>query len=846
MVAEDPDGRKLSGEMPPSDREVSPNRTFPRPGCTPPRKVPPRRKLPDHSALIFRQLIGYIQAAFNGCDTINCTFLTPRPPPDFHESGHGRLRNADSGILVTAKSPRIDWPKVARWYDMIINVGDSWINKWSGMKPDPSLGPREAAQERLWASVNVAVLDKEISDARQHVRDTLLRSTEQLLLRPRRPLKGPDDIRFLLVLLANPLLRGPQSGRSGKKGKAAECEDTLNRDLVAKIMKRNLGLIAGLPSDCHQTLASWFSRFPKDLVGQLVELVGRFIAYRLAKGHKRRRPRKVNLEPDLDEFVPTLSASGATPGQLHDAISRVNKTKADDEANLGYMDDWQIKAAARVMSFLYAANASHRHQSHRALPINQFYSSILDYWNLIPDFEAWESRREQFTFCQFSFMLSVFAKIRILEFDAQRQMKEKAREAFYNSVLAGKTVSQYMVLRVRRECLVEDSLTSVSEVVATGVNEIKKKLRIEFVGEEGVDAGGLRKEWFLLLTRDIFDPMHGLFIYDDESGYCYFNPHCLESSQQFFLVGVLLGLAIYNSTILDIALPPFAFRKLMASMPASMRRAPLPQQSVPPVPYRASLDDLGELRPTLARGLRQLLAYDGDDVESVFCLDFVAPTERYGRQVHVPLCPGGERRAVTASNRREYVELLVRYHLDGAVARQFEPLRNGFFSVCGGNALHLFAPEEIEMLVRGASTDDAEPLDVDALRAVAVYRGWDAAAEAAANGMGDDSKVAATANTQYSIPESEPVVQWFWHLLETASPANQRRILTFITGSDRLPATGAAGVVMQVACLGPDEGRYPTARTCFNMVGLYRYRSRKRFERVFWEAVVGSEGFGLK
>ena len=61
----------------------------------------------------------------------------------------------------------------------------------------------------------------------------------------------------------------------------------------------------------------------------------------------------------------------------------------------------------------------------------------------------------------------------------------------------------------RRDCLVEDSLKSVSEVVGSGSEDIKKGLKIDFVGEEGVDAGGLRKEWFLLLTREIFDPQHG-------------------------------------------------------------------------------------------------------------------------------------------------------------------------------------------------------------------------------------------------------------------------------------------------------------------------------------------------
>jgi E3 ubiquitin-protein ligase HECTD2 len=50
----------------------------------------------------------------------------------------------------------------------------------------------------------------------------------------------------------------------------------------------------------------------------------------------------------------------------------------------------------------------------------------------------------------------------------------------------------------------------VSEVVGSSQEEVKKGLRIEFIGEEGIDAGGLRKEWFLLLVREVFDPNHGM------------------------------------------------------------------------------------------------------------------------------------------------------------------------------------------------------------------------------------------------------------------------------------------------------------------------------------------------
>jgi len=41
--------------------------------------------------------------------------------------------------------------------------------------------------------------------------------------------------------------------------------------------------------------------------------------------------------------------------------------------------------------------------------------------------------------------------------------------------------------------------------------ELKGKLHVEFAGEEGIDAGGVTREWFLLLSRDIFNPNYALF-----------------------------------------------------------------------------------------------------------------------------------------------------------------------------------------------------------------------------------------------------------------------------------------------------------------------------------------------
>lgn len=281
------------------------------------------------------------------------------------------------------------------------------------------------------------------------------------------------------------------------------------------------------------------------------------------------------------------------------------------------------------------------------------------------------------------------------------------------------------------------------------------------------------------------------------------------------MVGAVLGLAIYNSTILDVAFPPFAFRKLLASAPNYS--GPATSSSRPAA--GSTLEDLAEFRPSLAKGLAQLLDYDGD-VEETYCWDFVTQVDRYGQPAFIPLCPNGGDRPVTNTNRREFVDLYVKYLLDTAVARQFEPFKRGFFTVCAGNALSLFRPEEIELLVRGSD----EPLDVATLRTVAVYDGW---------GNGTQAK-------------DEPVVTWFWDTFANADFKGQRKLLSFITSSDRIPAMGAANLVLKITCLGGNCDRFPIARTCFNMIGIYRYQSRQVFETKLWRAVIESEGFGLR
>ena len=438
-----------------------------------------------------------------------------------------------SGELVSLKTPRINWAELSEWYHVILSSGQTWQRKWQELQAS-SHSSRYLDDTTL--NNELQEIEDDMAKASIHLQRTLLKATDSLLRRPGRPLKSPRDSRFLLILLANPTFYLPSPGMSTSPGRllrtvsqsqattlyvpASSFRPSTNAahrpindhagsvDKHSGIIKRILGLMSNTSLDCNHHFVVWFSRLSEAHLGALVDLVGSFVTYRLSRQHGKSCTPGHTSDSNL---IPNIAGPGAgTSAQLHAALDVAGTSKGSGKRKdtIVYGEDWQVKAAARVMSLLFSANnsgvapryenstelgpvARQRVYNHRQiLPTNYFYNTLLDYSDLVADFESWESRKGTFSFCQYPMFLSIWAKIHIMEYDARRQMEIKAREAFFTSIMNRKAVSQYLVLNVRRECLVEDSLRGVSEAVGTGQEEIKKGLRIEFSGEEGVDAGG--------------------------------------------------------------------------------------------------------------------------------------------------------------------------------------------------------------------------------------------------------------------------------------------------------------------------------------------------------------------
>lgn len=355
------------------------------------------------------------------------------------------------------------------------------------------------------------------------------------------------------------------------------------------------------------------------------------------------------------------------------------------------------------------------------------------------------------------------------------------------------THPEMCIVRIRRCHLLEDALNEVSR---QRPRDLFKPLRVHFIGEDGVDAGGVKKEFFQLLMTELLSPDYGMLIFQEETRTYWFDPGTFESDDAFFLLGLIVGLAVYNGVLLDLPLPLALYRRILG--------------------LDVKLRDLKDIQPTLVKSLDQILQFSGPgSVEDVFCQTFSVPMVKGGQTVDVPLCPGGDDRVVTEDNRREFVDLYVKWWLIDSVEKQFEAFLKGLLTLCGGPALQLFSPTELERLVCGTPC-----LDFEGLQKAAKYEG--------------------------GFNANHRVVRWLWFVVRSLPDEEKKSFLKFVTGSDRAPIGGLSNLRVVIQRDGADSSKLPTSHTCFNTLLLPSYSSREKLQDRLKLAILNAEGFGLE
>ena len=167
--------------------------------------------------------------------------------------------------------------------------------------------------------------------------------------------------------------------------------------------------------------------------------------------------------------------------------------------------------------------------------------------------------------------------------------------------------------------------------------DLKKRLMIKFDGEDGLDYGGLSREFFFLLSHEMFNPFYCLFEYSAVDNYTLqINPHSginPEHLNYFKFIGRCLGLAIFHRRFLD-AYFIVSFYKMILKK-------------------KITLADMESVDAEYFRSWTWMLE---NDITDVLDTTFSTEEDKFGELHDVELKPGGKNLPVTEENKKEYVE----------------------------------------------------------------------------------------------------------------------------------------------------------------------------------------------
>ena len=373
-------------------------------------------------------------------------------------------------------------------------------------------------------------------------------------------------------------------------------------------------------------------------------------------------------------------------------------------------------------------------------------------------------------------------------------------------------------IKVRRNQLLEDGYVQLGALPS---DALKGTIRVEFVNslgvvEAGIDRHGVFKEFMEDILSQAFNPQRGYFCQTGQR-HLYPNPASGAADPQhlrlFDFIGRALGKALYEGIVMELPLAAFFASKLLGK--------------------HSSLDELSSLDPELASSLDFLKKYDGD-VEADLCLTFSVDSEEFGARTSVDLREGGSVIPVTAENRIEYVHLMADYRLNKQIATQCKALLTGLHSVVPSGWLRLFNTSELQRLISG----DDVPVDIDDLRKHTKYAG----------GYNDLS----------------PTIRDLWAVLHDFGREERALFLKFVTSCSKPPLLGFQHLhpCFTIQCVASDgqdvpsilaffgmgrkeTERLPTAATCFNLLKLPNYHTKKVLREKLLYAMKSASGFDL-
>ncbi|XP_077975149.1 NEDD4-like E3 ubiquitin-protein ligase WWP1 isoform X2 [Styela clava] len=355
----------------------------------------------------------------------------------------------------------------------------------------------------------------------------------------------------------------------------------------------------------------------------------------------------------------------------------------------------------------------------------------------------------------------------------------------------------HVKINVTRENIFENSFQQIMHFQPF---DLRRRLYIIFRGEEGLDYGGVAREWFFLVSHEVLNPMYCLFEYAGSENYTMqINPASKINPDHllyFRFVGRFIAMALYHGKFIDTGFSlPFYKRMLNRKL---------------------TIKDIESVDEEFYNSL--VWTRDNNIEECGLELFFTMDQEILGKIESHELKEGGKDIQVTEENKEEYIRLMIEWRFSRGVEEQTKAFLNGFNEVVPIQWLQYFDERELELMLCGM-----QEFDVEDWMKNTIYR-------------------------TYNVKSKQ--VQWFWQYVREIDNEKRARLLQFVTGTCRVPVGGFAELLgsngPQRFCI-EKVGRetwLPRSHTCFNRLDLPPYKNYEQLKEKLTLAIEETEGFG--
>jgi len=353
------------------------------------------------------------------------------------------------------------------------------------------------------------------------------------------------------------------------------------------------------------------------------------------------------------------------------------------------------------------------------------------------------------------------------------------------------------MLFINRDNLFHDAFNSI---MSKSPEELKKRLRVEYVGESGLDAGGLLRDFFYQLSKEIGNVNYSLFQYAHDNSYeLEINPNSSaidpDDWKFFKFIGRVIGLAIFHKQYLSVFFTLLIYKKLL--------NKPLEFSDLKLVDYE------------MYRNLKQLKENEG--AEYLYLTFQMEIEDCFGHHSTIELKPNGANIDVTDENKHEYIDLIVKNKLSNTNDReQMNYLKQGFYEIIPESITSIFNEVDFKFLLSGINEIDVND--------------WEN-------------------NTDYEGYKKDDItIVNFWKCVRNLSNENRTKLLLFATGNSQVPVTGfkdlqGSGKIQhfKLKKIGLPKD-LPKSHTCFNRIDIPPYTSYTQLKQKLLLAI--SEGMG--